>query len=80
MLAVRSDVSKLGDLDALFETVTKKLGRIDVLFANAGIARFAPVSNVSEEATTRHSISTSRGYSLLSRKPSLFCTTTLRSF
>jgi len=50
VLAVRSDVSKLGDLDALFETATKKLGRIDVLFANAGIARFAPVSNVSEEA------------------------------
>lgn len=50
VLAVRSDVSKLSDLDVLFETVTKNLGRIDVLFANAGIARFAPVSNVSEEA------------------------------
>lgn len=50
VLAVRSDVSKLSDLDVLFETVTKNLGRIDVLFANAGIAGFAPVSNVSEEA------------------------------
>lgn len=50
VLAVRSDVSKLGDLDLLFDTVTKKLGRIDVLFANAGIAKFAPVSAVSEDA------------------------------
>jgi NAD(P)-dependent dehydrogenase (short-subunit alcohol dehydrogenase family) len=50
VLAVRSDVSKLGDLDVLFDTVTKKLGRIDVLFANAGIAKFAPVSDVSENA------------------------------
>jgi len=50
IVAVRSDVSKFGDLDTLFEVVTKKLGRIDVLFANAGIARFAPVSDVSEDA------------------------------
>lgn len=49
-VAVRSDVSKLNDLDTLFAVVTKKLGRIDVLFANAGIARFAPVSEVSEDA------------------------------
>jgi len=50
IVAVRSDVSKFGDLDTLFEVVTKKLGRIDVLFANAGIARFAPVGDVSEDA------------------------------
>ena len=49
-VGVRSDVSKLGDLDALFDVVTKKLGRIDVLFANAGIAKFAPISDVSEAA------------------------------
>lgn len=49
IIAVRSDVSKLSDLDTLFEVVTKKLGRIDVLFANAGIAKFAPVSEVSED-------------------------------
>jgi NAD(P)-dependent dehydrogenase (short-subunit alcohol dehydrogenase family) len=48
-VAVRSDVSKLGDLDRLFAVVTEKLGRIDVLFANAGIAKFAPVADVSED-------------------------------
>jgi NAD(P)-dependent dehydrogenase (short-subunit alcohol dehydrogenase family) len=50
VLAVRSDVTKLRDLDTLFNVVTKELGRIDVLFANAGIAKFASVSDVSEEA------------------------------
>lgn len=43
-LAVQSDVSKLADIDRLFSVVESKLGRIDVLFANAGIARFAPYS------------------------------------
>ena len=47
-IAVRSDVSRLRDLDTLFDIVTKKLGHIDVLFANAGIAKFAPVSDTSE--------------------------------
>jgi len=41
-LAIRSDVSKLEDIDLLFSTVASKLGKIDVLFANAGIAKFAP--------------------------------------
>jgi len=49
VVAVRSDVSKLSDLDTLFDLVVKKLGRIDVLFANAGIARFAPLTDVSED-------------------------------
>jgi len=48
VLAVRSDVSKLDDLDRLFETVVNKLGRIDVLFVNAGIAKFAPVTETTE--------------------------------
>lgn len=50
VVAVRSDVSELSDLDTLFNLVVKKLGRIDVLFANAGIAKFALVSDVSEDA------------------------------
>jgi NAD(P)-dependent dehydrogenase (short-subunit alcohol dehydrogenase family) len=48
-LAVRADVSKPHELDALFDLVAKKLGRIDVLFANAGVAKFAPVGDISEE-------------------------------
>jgi NAD(P)-dependent dehydrogenase (short-subunit alcohol dehydrogenase family) len=41
-LAIQSDVSKIDDIDRLFSTVASKLGKIDVLFANAGIAKFAP--------------------------------------
>ena len=40
-LAVQADVSKLEDIDRLFSVVRSKLGKIDVLFANAGIAKFA---------------------------------------
>ena len=49
VLAVRSDVRNLSDLNGLFEQVTAKLGRVDILFANAGVAKFAPVSDVSED-------------------------------
>src|SRR3974377_82288 len=36
-LAVQSDVSKLEDIDRLYSVVASKLGKIDVLFANAGV-------------------------------------------
>ena len=48
VLAVRSDVSKAGDLDKLYAEVSKKLGKIDVLFANAGIYKFMPFEATSE--------------------------------
>jgi NAD(P)-dependent dehydrogenase (short-subunit alcohol dehydrogenase family) len=48
VVALRSDVSKLADLDKLYKTVSEKFGKIDVLFANAGIAKFAPVTESNE--------------------------------
>ncbi len=48
-LAVQSDVSRLEDIDRLFAVVHSKLGKIDVLFANAGVAKFAPYA-ASQEA------------------------------
>src|ERR1700676_3360577 len=48
-LAVKADVSKLSDIDKLYAQVTAKFGKIDVLFANAGIAKFAPASDSSEQ-------------------------------
>jgi NAD(P)-dependent dehydrogenase (short-subunit alcohol dehydrogenase family) len=48
VLAVQSDVASLTDIDKLFAEVSKKLGKIDVLFVNAGIAKFAPLSDTSE--------------------------------
>ena len=48
IVTVRADAGKVPDTEALFAAVTGKLGRIDVLFANAGVAKFAPVGDVSE--------------------------------
>jgi NAD(P)-dependent dehydrogenase (short-subunit alcohol dehydrogenase family) len=47
--AVRGDASKLGDLDRLFTQVKREKGRLDVVFANAGIAQTAPLEKVTEE-------------------------------
>ncbi|VAX24686.1 3-oxoacyl-[acyl-carrier protein] reductase [hydrothermal vent metagenome] len=49
-LSVQADVSKLADLENLFAQTSKRFGKIDVLVANAGIARFIPIENMSEEA------------------------------
>jgi NAD(P)-dependent dehydrogenase (short-subunit alcohol dehydrogenase family) len=46
---VRADSSNLGDLDRLFETVEREKGRIDVLFASAGIGEIGKLGEVTEE-------------------------------
>ncbi len=46
---ITSDSSKLEDISNLYEQVKEKMGKIDVLFLNAGIAPFAPLEHVSEE-------------------------------
>lgn len=48
VIAIRSDVAKPGDIDKLYKAVTDKWGKIDILFANAGIGKFAPVAEVTE--------------------------------
>jgi NAD(P)-dependent dehydrogenase (short-subunit alcohol dehydrogenase family) len=48
VMAVQGDVRKLADLDRLFVESNKRFGQIDVLVANAGIAKFAPVETLSE--------------------------------
>ena len=45
---VQGDVSNLADLDRLYATVKEQKGRIDILFANAGIGEFAPLGEISE--------------------------------
>jgi len=46
---VQGDVAKLADLDRLYATVKAKKGRIDILFANAGIGELAPLGAITEE-------------------------------
>ncbi|MFE5091318.1 glucose 1-dehydrogenase [Streptomyces sp. NPDC056638] len=45
---VQGDVAEPADLDRLYETVKAK-GRIDIVFANAGLAEFAPLEDVTED-------------------------------
>ena len=46
---IRGDVANLEDLDRLFAEVGERFGRVDVLFANAGIAPFVPLEAVTGE-------------------------------
>ena len=48
VLAVKSDVADLAELDKLFNLVKDRFGRIDILFANAGVAEPAPFSATTE--------------------------------
>src|SRR6187200_2995632 len=45
---VQGDVSNLADLDRLYATVKEQKGRIDILFANAGVAELAPLGEITE--------------------------------
>ena len=45
---VQGDVSNIADLDRLYATVKQQKGRIDVLFANAGIIELAPLGSITE--------------------------------
>ena len=46
--AIQGDVSNLDDLDRLFAQIKKEKGRIDIVFANAGVARYAPLGTITE--------------------------------
>ncbi|WP_029921426.1 glucose 1-dehydrogenase [Nevskia soli] len=45
---VQGDVASLADLDRLFSQVKQEKGRLDIVFANAGAAEFAPFGQVDE--------------------------------
>jgi NAD(P)-dependent dehydrogenase (short-subunit alcohol dehydrogenase family) len=49
VIGIQGDVSNLADLDRLFDVVKDQKGHLDILFANAGIAQFAPLGEISEE-------------------------------
>ena len=46
---VQGDVSDLADLDRLFAQIKREKGRLDIVFANAGIAKYAPFGTITEE-------------------------------
>jgi len=49
VVAVKSDVSKLEDIDRLYKDVAQKKGKIDILFANAGIVETVDTSAATPE-------------------------------
>jgi NAD(P)-dependent dehydrogenase (short-subunit alcohol dehydrogenase family) len=46
---VQGDVSNLGDLDRLFAQIKQEQGKLDIVFANAGAATYAPFGTITEE-------------------------------
>jgi NAD(P)-dependent dehydrogenase (short-subunit alcohol dehydrogenase family) len=46
---VQGDVSNLGDLDRLFAQIKRDKGKLDIVFANAGVAKFAALGTITEE-------------------------------
>jgi NAD(P)-dependent dehydrogenase (short-subunit alcohol dehydrogenase family) len=49
VLTLQSDVGRLDQIDDLMQEIKARFGKLDVLFANAAIAKPAPVDMVSEE-------------------------------
>jgi len=49
VIAIQGDVSNLDDLDSLFAQIKKERGKIDIVFANAGVARYAPIGTITED-------------------------------
>ena len=46
---VQGDVSNLGDLDRLFAQIKRERGKLDIVFANAGVAKYGPFGDITEE-------------------------------
>lgn len=48
VLPLQADVANLEQIDQLYQAIAHKLGKIDVLFANAGIGRFTSLADTTE--------------------------------
>src|SRR3989442_4131375 len=46
---VQGDVSNLSDHDRLFAQIKREKDRLDIVFANAGVAKYAPLGSITEE-------------------------------
>jgi NAD(P)-dependent dehydrogenase (short-subunit alcohol dehydrogenase family) len=49
VVGITADVTNNRELEDAYTQIKERFGRIDVLFANAGVAFFSPVSDVTEE-------------------------------
>jgi NAD(P)-dependent dehydrogenase (short-subunit alcohol dehydrogenase family) len=46
---VQGDVANLADLDRLFAQIKQEKGKLGIVFANAGVAKYAPFGKITEE-------------------------------
>jgi len=46
---VRGDVSNVADVERLFAQIKQEKGKLDIVFANAGVVRYAALGAISEE-------------------------------
>lgn len=53
-LVLASDTSKLADISSLMAAIREKYDRIDIIFANAGVARFQPFGEIEESFFDEH--------------------------
>jgi len=47
--AIQADASKMADLDRLYAEIKQQYGRLDILFANAGVGEFGQLGSLTEE-------------------------------
>src|ERR1700694_3291218 len=48
-IGIQGDVSNLDDLDRLFAQIRREKGNLDIVFANAGIAKYGTLGEITEE-------------------------------
>jgi NAD(P)-dependent dehydrogenase (short-subunit alcohol dehydrogenase family) len=51
--SIQGDVAKLADLDRVFAQIKREKGKLDIVFANAGVAELAPLGEITEEQFDR---------------------------
>jgi NAD(P)-dependent dehydrogenase (short-subunit alcohol dehydrogenase family) len=52
--AIQGDVAKLADIDKIYSVIKAEKGKVDIVFANAGIGEFAPFGQITEEHFDKH--------------------------
>jgi len=53
-IAVRGDVTKQADAQAIIDSAIKQFGRLDILVNNAGVYGFQPLEEITEDEFHRH--------------------------
>ena len=76
---IQGDVSNLGDLDRLYTQIKQEKGRLDIVFANAGVAKFAISARSPRNSTTGPSTSMSKACFSRCRRHFPFCRMALLS-